>query len=612
MKRQLIHYLLTAMTGLAFTACQSELDVPVAQGSLQIELENISPLLTTRSTPSDLGTPEASRFQVKLTNAAGTVVYHKDYTAERIPLATGTYTVEASFGDNPELGIDAPYYLGASQVEIVQDEVTEASVTCRVANALLSARFGRTEEERARFDKFYSRYGIRVLTGIRSAEITNTADAMSVYFRAGTSIELEFFGTLTADGRKVSLKLNTNESTLPSVFQAADHAIVTLTLPDPESATVVDITKVEMEEATMEETIPLSWLPVPQVLTAHHYDANGNLQGTDLTFTNSYPGMTWKAVVSEPTGTTFRAVEGSGELVSSFADNADGWVYLPAREYTATFYLVNGDKEMKTGTRTFTVGNPNLRVTTSAHTSYSRYLAGDVTGANACDAYTVYAPVVSFNIAPSLWNNEKYTKSLAVSLGTATLEGATVSSGQEGLVFSFADQTGLTPQFDAHVLSASLTFDKASANSQSEMFITGLPASWTPPTEGDWSVKGTHDWNGNHNNKPCVRLGQNSTSQPQYILCQKFAVPSGVKIKAPYDVMMHGATRATTLTLSFGSTNYFEEKSSSGAFNSEDHYYTDTAYFTTGTAVSEAKANNSYGSGQTCSRIYSLSYYYGE
>lgn len=612
MKRQLIHYLLVAMTGLAFTACQSELDVPVTKGSLQIELENISPLLTTRSTPSELGIPEASRFQVKLTNAEGTVVYHKDYTAERIPLVTGTYTVEASFGDNPVLGMDAPYYLGTAQVEIMQDAVTEASITCRVANALLSARFGRTEEERARFDKFYSRYGIRVLAAGRSAEITNMSEAMSIYFRAGTSIALEFYGTLSADGREVSMTLNTNETTLPSVFQAADHAIITLTLPDPESATVVDITKVEMEEATMEETIPLSWLPVPQVLPAHHYDADGNLEGTDLTFTNSYPGMTWKAIVSEPKGTTFRTVQGSGELVSSFADNAEGWVYLPAREYTATFYLVNGDKEMKTGTRTFTVGNPDLRVNTSAYTSYSRYLAGDVTGANACDAYTVYAPLVSFNIAPSLWNNTKYTKNLAVSLGATPLERATVTSGQEGMVFSFANQTGLTPQFDAYALSANLTFDKVGANSQSEVFITGLPASWTPPTEGDWSVHGTHDWNGNHNNKPCVRLGQNTTSQPQYILCQRFAVPAGVKIKAPYDVMMHGATVGTTLTLSFGSTNYFQQKSSSGAFNSQDHYYTDTAYFTTGTEVSEAKAHNSYGSGQTCSRIYSLSYYYSE
>ena len=62
MKRQVIHSLLVVLTGLAFTACQSDLDVPIAQGSLHIELENISPLLTTRSTPSELGTPEASRF----------------------------------------------------------------------------------------------------------------------------------------------------------------------------------------------------------------------------------------------------------------------------------------------------------------------------------------------------------------------------------------------------------------------------------------------------------------------------------------------------------------------------------------------------------------------
>ena len=48
------------------------------------------------------------------------------------------------------------------------------------------------------------------------------------------------------------------------------------------------------------------------------------------------------------------------------------------------------------------------------------------------------------------------------------------------------------------------------------------------------------------------------------------------------------------------------------AFNSKDHYYEDTAYFTLSANATQAKANNSYGSGQTCSRIYSLSYYYGK
>lgn len=220
--------------------------------------------------------------------------------------------------------------------------------------------------------------------------------------------------------------------------------------------------------------------------------------------------------------------------------------------------------------------------------------------------------MVSVNIAQSLWNNAKYAKGVTATIDGTALDGADVTWGSSGTVFAFANQTGKTPRFEAYVLQGSLTFDKVAPTGSAEVYVTGLPASWTPPTEGDWSVSGTHDWNGNYNGKDCVRLGQNSGAGDQYIICQKFAVPAGVRIKAPYDVMMHGASVATTLTLSFGGTNYFQERSSSGFMNSKDHYYTDIAYFTTESSVSEAKANNSYGLAQTCSRIYSLSYLYSE
>ena len=604
---------LLALVLLAFSSCSNEEVAPMSAGAVRVRLEGVAATVVTRSTPSELGQPEATGFRVGITNASGTQVYDSPYTDTDITLPVGTYTVAASYGSNPVIGVDAPYYLGSTSVSVEEDEVAQANVTCKVANALVSARFGKDETEQARFSKFYETYSLQVHIGDNYAEIPDYASSRSVYFRAGSSVELVFAGTLKADGRKVSTQLDVSESTFPSVFNAADHAIVTLTLPNPESATVIDISKVEVEEATMEETIPLSWLPIPQVRPVHSYDANGNLQGTDITFTDSYPGMTWKVDVTDTDGSvTYRSVEGSGELVSSCSDNADGWVYMPAGEYKATFYLTSGEESMKTGSRTFTVSNPDLKVSASAYTSYSKYLAGDVDAANACDAYTVYSPVVSVNIASSLWNNAKYSKSMSVSLGGTALADATVTGGEDGVVFTFQNQSGKTPQFDSYALVGSVTFDKASVSGQHEVYITGLPASWAPPTKGDWSGYGTVNWDGNNNNKACVRLGQNTTSQPQYITCSKFAVPAGVKIEAPYDVMMHGATISTVLTLSFGGNSYFSEKSSGGAFNSKDHYYTDTAQFTTGSAVTEAKANNSYGSGQTCSRIYSLTYKYGK
>ena len=50
--------------------------------------------------------------------------------------------------------------------------MTEASIACKVGNALVSVRFGRDEAERARFDKFYKHYALQVWNGDKAASIT--------------------------------------------------------------------------------------------------------------------------------------------------------------------------------------------------------------------------------------------------------------------------------------------------------------------------------------------------------------------------------------------------------------------------------------------------------
>jgi len=604
---------LLALALLIFSSCRNEEPEPVSAGTLRVRLAGVAAAVVTRATPSELGKPEADGFRIGITNAGGTQVYDSPYSDAEITLPTGDYTVAASFGDNPVVGIDAPYYRGSVSVTVEEDKVAQAKVACKVANALVSARFGRDDTEKARFSKFYETYSLQVHIGDYCAEIPDYASSRSAYFRAGSSVELVFAGTLKADGRKVSTRLDLSQSTFPSVFNAADHAIVTLTLPDPESATVVDISKVEVEETTMEETIPLSWLPVPQVKPAHSYDGNGNLRGTDITFTDSYPGMTWRAeVTGVDDDVAYRTVEGCGELVSAYGDNTDGWVYMTAGQYKATFYLLSGSESLKTGSRTFTVASPDLKVTASAYTSHSLYAAGDADAANECDAYTVYDPSVKVNIASSLWNNSRYAKSMNATLGGVALSDATVSGGKDGMVFSFKSQEGKTPQFNSYAIVGSLTFGKTSVSGSHDVYITGLPASWTPPTKDAWSSSGTVSWSDSDNGKSCVRLGKNTTGS-QYITCSKFAVPAGVNVEISYDVMTEGATVGTTLTLSFGSNNYFSKESGSrNEFKRKTTYYTDKAQFITGSAVTEAKAHNSYGAAQTCSRIYSLSFKYGK
>ena len=600
--------LLSLLAAMLLAACSDEAGWTAEEGTLRVALADVSDAVQTRSTPSELGAPALENFRINITDTDGRRVYSKPYSTADIHLAAGSYTVEAVCGDNPAIGYDAPYYTGSASAEVASEGVTEASIACKVSNALVSVRFGRDDAERARFDKFYKNYALRVWNGDKSASITSIQPGRSAYFPAGSSIRLAFTGTLRGNDRVVNTTLDPSGTGFPSVFQAADHAIVTLSLPDPECVTAVEISKVELVEATVAGTIPLDWLPTPVATARHVYNAQGLLTGTDITFNNAYPGMTWKAVLTDNSGNTVRTVEGTGALESRGTDNAEGWPYVPTGTYTATYYVMMDGAMQQTKTANVSVGKPNITVSTDAYTSYSKYLAGEVDAANACNAYTVYAPLVKVNISRDLILNSRYSCSLTVKLNDNAISEVFDDNDME-----YADQTNLTPSFDAYTLSASVTFDKTTATANKDLYITGLPASWTPPTEGDWAVSGTHEWNGNYNDKDCVRLGQNTGSNPQYIYCNLFAIPAGVKIEAPYDVMTQGATVATTLSLSLGNDTYFSQKSRTGTeFTPKRDYYEGTATFTLSANASQAKANNSYGLAQTCSRIYSLSYYYGK
>lgn len=597
-----LHALLALCAALLTASCGDEAEWAAGEGTLRVVLADVSGTTHTRSTPSELGTPAAEQFHISITDANGRKVYGKPHTTADIPLAAGDYTVEASYGDNATIAYDAPYYIGSAATTVETGKVAAAEIHCTVGNALVSARFGRDDAERERFDKFYSDYALQVWNGDKAATLAGPQPTRSAYFPAGTSVRLVFTGTLRADGRTVKTTLDAQGTGFPATFQAADHATVTLSLPDPESAAAVSISTVELTEATMAETIPLSWLPTPVATPTHTYDAQGLLTGTDIAFNNAYPGLEWRAVLTDPAGHTVRTAEGTGALASRAADNAAEWPYIPAGTYTATYYVSIDGAMRQTKTADVTVAAPEITVTADAYTSYSKYLAGDVDGANACDAFTVYAPTVSAGIAPALLRNARYGYTL-----TTTLGGNTIGTTADGNAATLPDQTGIEPSLTPHALTATVNFGGTTASATKEVRITGLPATYSPPTKADWSGSGTVSWEGDH-----VRLGKNTVSQPQSITCDRFAVPAGTKVEAPYSVMMHGATVATTLSLSFGSDTYFSEKSPGGAFVSKDVYYEDTKTFTVSADATQAKANNSYGSGQTCSRIYYMNFLYGK
>ena len=172
--------LLLGMT--TIQSCQNDLDAPDTQGGIRVTLNNISSSVT-RSTPDELGTPLAEKFNIRVEDAKGMVKYNGPLTDDVIKLVGGTYTVTAECGENPVLAFDQPYYIGTEQVTVVSDEVTETSIDCKVGNALLSVKFGKDEAEHERFTRFYKSFGLKVIVDNHSITISDFSsdESLSVF-----------------------------------------------------------------------------------------------------------------------------------------------------------------------------------------------------------------------------------------------------------------------------------------------------------------------------------------------------------------------------------------------------------------------------------------------
>lgn len=596
--RHTLHILSFVLLTLLLSACVQEDRLPADSGTLHLSINKISSQTETRLTPGEIGKPLKDRFSLKIQRTGSQSVYYNGNFKESIELPAGNYDITATYGENVTIGKDCPYYTGTiREVKVEADKTTGVAIPCKVSNALISVKFGADEDEKARFDRYYKDYGLMVRVGDFSLPITREFPNSSIYFPAGSSPKLSFYGKLKMDNeREVSLELASDQ--FPATFDAADHAIITLGLPDPESFINVNISKVEVVTVTMGETIPLSWLPVSAVVPLHHYDENNILQGTNLIFSNSYPGMKWKAIITNATGETVRTVSGQGELKSGYEDS-ETWPYLPAGKYKATFYLVNGEEENKTASREFEIGKPTIEVKVGGYSSYTKYIEGDIDAANACERKTIYSPSVSVNVSEKLLNKYSYTFSY-------TYDGSTYNVEAGKNAYSVDKIEGQTVSFDPHVLKANASFDGVAAESQKNFYITGLPVNFTPPTEAQGWVAATDRITFSDNEVKLGALGGLTAHSNEYIYNNDFAIPTETKISMDYDVMIHPATVGTTLTITIGNNQLFAQTQNGGAFNTTDYPHKGTSITTLIEKASQLRCLNSYGGGNTGSHIYSL------
>ena len=268
-----VKFLVAAILSVLFVACSEEENLSqTSKTGFQISLTE-SVKVDSRSTPAELGKPLISQFNLKITNqVTGRESYNGSYK-DFISAAAGMYTIEAECGDNLELALDNPYYKGSVEdVTLENGESKSVKVICTVANALASVVFDNSGIDS--FDEQFSSYEVKVKVGARSTTIGN--NGKSAYYRAGSKPTFTFVGTLKNGTPIEEVPLEDAKLSESETFGAGQHCVITLKLREANSGAHVEISKVEVDKATINETIPMEWLPKPKV-EAEGFDENNTL-----------------------------------------------------------------------------------------------------------------------------------------------------------------------------------------------------------------------------------------------------------------------------------------------------------------------------------------------
>ena len=272
-----INYLsLCCMAWMMFACQEKESLQQSGKTGFLISLTDGTQVFASRTAPGELKEIldiQPADFDLTITDSStGDPVYEDKVTEGVIPVMSGVYNLTAAYGDNPVLALDAPYFKGEVKDAVVRGgETTSVEIPCKVANSLLSVTFDNSKES---FEDIYSDYSVEVKTEGAESVFLEKDGKESAYFRAGSEIEVFFHGMLKGSGEEKGIALDLSGiEELP--LQAGDHLKLTL-MPELDKYDIPLSIQVEVTHVTLEDTIPMEWLPKPRV-SAEGFDENNTL-----------------------------------------------------------------------------------------------------------------------------------------------------------------------------------------------------------------------------------------------------------------------------------------------------------------------------------------------
>lgn len=263
---KLIQHVWMACIGLCLFSCTQTDELETAQGKTGfiVSLTDGTKLDVSRATPGDIVDSEGidgADFNLRIVNVeTKEEIYNKKVGTGVIDAYSGVYDLTATYGENPVLALDAPYFKGETTgVEVFNNKTTQVTIACKVANALVSVTY---DNSKALFEDVYSNYYVEVKVGEESVEIKDVAQ--SAYMQAGSAFEVIFHGTPKDVNEDKSVVLDT-EFGVPATLNAGDHLKLTLSPKLDRFDIPLNIESVAVETAPLTEEIPMEWLPKPKV-----------------------------------------------------------------------------------------------------------------------------------------------------------------------------------------------------------------------------------------------------------------------------------------------------------------------------------------------------------
>lgn len=249
---------LTAVFCFSVSACRQEDDsFTNVKTGLAITLTDEQSHAFSRTVPAELEAPLASAFNLRVTYAGTDRSAYKGKFSEALALKEGLYDITATYGDNPVLALDAPYYVGTlAGQEVITGRLTAASVPCEVANALLSVNF-----DEQTLGKVFQSYSVTVTVATEQVNI-DSQSGKSAYFRAGSDVSLSFHGELNGTGKAVTFEIP-HQSQFDNVA-AKKHLVVTLGADTAPSGIGITVQKLEVQTVSINQTIPQEYMPKPK------------------------------------------------------------------------------------------------------------------------------------------------------------------------------------------------------------------------------------------------------------------------------------------------------------------------------------------------------------